>query len=338
MINYILLFPLIIGFLTTLFIMPYWIRKTNQINLLWDDMNKYSSKKVAGSGGIVAILGFLVATLSFVAYRTFYIKDNTYLIETFSLLLVITILAGVGVVDDVLGWHRGGLSRRSRIIMMLIASIPMMAINAGKHLISIPLIGQIDLGTIYPLVLIPLAVVGATTTYNFLAGFNGLEAGQGIIILTALSIVAYLGGNSWLSVISLCMVASLLAFMLYNFYPASVFPGNSLTYSIGGLIAVVSILGDFEKVAFFFFIPYIIETALKSRGALRKHSFGFPQSDNTLRLRYDKIYGLEHLAIWVLNSSGIGATEKKVVYTIYLFQIIVIIVGFVIFREGIFIK
>jgi len=135
----------------------------------------------------------------------------------------------------------------------------------------------------------------------FLAGYNGLEAGQGIILLSSLAIVAFFTGSSWLSVIALCMVFSLVAFLIFNFCPAKVFPGDSLTYSIGGMIAILAILGNFEKIAIFFFIPYIIEFGLKSRGKLVKHSFGKPNKDGTLSLNYKKIYSLNHLFIFLMK-------------------------------------
>jgi UDP-N-acetylglucosamine--dolichyl-phosphate N-acetylglucosaminephosphotransferase len=201
---------------------------------------------------------------------------------------------------------------------------------------SVPLIGPIEFGIIYPLVLIPIGIVGASTTFNFLAGFNGLEAGQGILLLFSLGIVSLFTGSYWLMAFSLCMIASLIAFLLYNFYPAKIFPGDSLTYSVGGLIAVISILGNFEKIAIFFFIPYILETCLKLRGRLEKHSFGKPTPDNCLELNYDKIYSLNHLSIFLLRKNNIKVTEKKVVFSIWLFQTFIIILGFIIFREGIF--
>lgn len=337
MADYILIIPVLVGFFVTLFLIPFWIRKAQQIGLMWDDMNKPRSKKVAGSGGIMAVLGFVIGALLFIAYTVFYLNShNSRLIETLALLNVILILAGVGLIDDLLGWQHGGLSKRSRIILIFMAAIPLMVINAGKSSIGLPFLGIVDLGLIYPLIFIPIGIIGATTTFNFLAGYNGLEAGQGIILLSAISLVAFFTGNSWLSVIGLCMVASLIAFLFYNFYPAKLFPGDSLTYSIGGLIAIIAILGNFEKIAVFFFIPYILEFILKVRGKLIKQSFGKPREDGTLDLRYEKIYGLEHASIWLMKKVGIRATEKKVVFYIWLFQIIVIIMGFVIFRGGIF--
>ena len=97
---------------------------------------------------------------------------------------------------------------------ILIASVPLIVINAGTHTINLPIFGIVDFGIIYPLILIPLGVAGASTTYNFLAGFNGLEAGQGILIISFLSFVAYYTGSPWLSIIGLCMVASLFGFYL----------------------------------------------------------------------------------------------------------------------------
>jgi len=56
-------------------------------------------------------------------------------------------------------------------------------------------------GIFYALLIVPIGITGATTTYNMLAGFNGLEAGQGIIILGFLSFIAFMTGNPWLAVV-----------------------------------------------------------------------------------------------------------------------------------------
>lgn len=338
MTDYLLTIPLILSFLITLFLIPFWIRKAKQIGLIWDDMNKPRGGKVAGSGGLIAVLGFVIGLLLFIAYRVFILRSSAYLVEIIAVLSVVLILAGIGLIDDLFGWQHGGLSRRSRIIMALFAAIPMVVINAGDKLISIPFVGQVSIGLIYPLLLVPIGIIGATTTFNFLAGFNGLEAGQGILILSALSIVALFTGNSWLSVIGFSMVLALFAFLFFNFCPAKVFPGDSLTYAVGGLIAVMAILGNFEKIAVFIFIPYIIETILKCRGGLKMHSFGKPMKDGSLELKYDKIYGLTHLSIWIMKKLGVKPTEKRVVYLIWAFQLVIIAVAFIIFKNGIFIK
>ena len=247
----------------------------------------------------------------------------------------ILILAGIGIIDDLLGWQHGGLSKKLRIVLCLFAAIPLMVINAGHSDIALPLFGKMNIGLLYPLLIIPIGIIGAATTFNFLAGFNGLEASQGIIVLTALSMVAYFTGYGWLALIILGMVFSLIAFFIFNKVPAKIFPGDVLTYPVGGMIAIAAILGNFERVAVFFFIPYIIETILKSRGKLIKQSFGKPNKEGGLEMPYNKIYGLEHLAIFILKKFNKN-NEKNVVYLINAFQIFVIILGFIIFRKNIF--
>jgi len=332
-----LFLSIVVSFLATLVFLPKWISKCRKVGLSWEDMNKYNHpKNVASSGGLVVVMGFVLGVLSYVAIRTFFIELNGVSLKIFSLLSVILILAIVGLSDDLLGWRNGGLSVKFRILLAFLASIPLVVINAGTHTINMPFVGLVNLGLLYPLFLIPLGIAGATTTYNFLAGFNGLEAGQGIIILSFLSLIAYITGSSWLALIGLIMVASLIVFYFYNKVPAKVFPGDILTYSIGALIAGMAILGNFEKVALFIFIPYIIETGLKLRGGLKKQSFGIPQKDGSLKKPYEKNYSLTHVAIGFLEKLKKKVYEKDVVYLIFAFQIVICLFALVIFRRFLF--
>jgi UDP-N-acetylglucosamine--dolichyl-phosphate N-acetylglucosaminephosphotransferase len=335
MMDLILLIPFIVSFLTVLFFVPNWIKRAKEEGLVGRDIQKYSRVFVPEGGGIAVMAAFVLGVMSYIALKTFYFQSTENLPEILALSSSILIVAVVGLIDTVLGWKKG-LSRRFRLFLVLFAAVPLMAINAGRHEMAFPFFGIIDFGLLYPLLLIPLGIVGATTTFNFLAGFNGLEAGQGIIILSALSLVAYFTGSSWLALVLLIMVVALLAFMFYNFYPAKVFPGDTLTYSVGGLIAISAILGNFEKIAVFFFIPYILEVILKCRGGLVKQSFGKPMKDGSLDMLYPKVYGLTHLSIWAMKKMNIKPTEKRIVYSIWAFQIVIILLGLLIFKENLF--
>jgi UDP-N-acetylglucosamine--dolichyl-phosphate N-acetylglucosaminephosphotransferase len=337
----ILFLSVLISFLLAFFTLPKWILKCKQTELLWEDMNKSKHpKNVAASGGIVVVLAFVIGVLSYVAIRTFILNDSDGItLNILALVSVVLILAIIGLTDDLLGWKHGGLSWKFRIVLAFIASIPLVVINAGNSMVNLPFIGLTNLGLFYPLILIPLGIAGATTTYNFLAGFNGLEAGQGIIILSFLSFIAYITGTPWLALVGLIMVASLIVFFYYNKYPAKVFPGDILTWSVGALIAGMAIIGSFEKIAVFVFIPYILETILKAgRGRLKKQSFGIPNKDNSLEMPYEgKIYGLTHLSIWIIKKFKSKVYEKDVVYLIFSFQIIICLLALLIFRNTLFV-
>jgi UDP-N-acetylglucosamine--dolichyl-phosphate N-acetylglucosaminephosphotransferase len=330
--EYILFLPILISFITCLIFLPMWIRKSREVGLLWEDMNKHNHpKNVASSGGLIVVISFIIGVLFYVAFRTFFRVGVEINLQIFALTSTILLFAIIGLTDDLLGWNNGGLSKRLRVVLSFVAAIPLIVIHAGESIMFVPILGQVEFGLLFPLFLVPLGIAGAATTYNFLAGFNGLEAGQGIIILSFLSYVAYATGSPWLSLIGMVMVASLVPFFIFNKVPAKVFPGDILTYSVGGLIAIMAILGNFEKIAIFVFAPYILETALKVRGGLKKHSFGKPNKDNSLELPYKKIYGMTHLSIFILSKFKKKVYEKDVTYFIFLIQIILCLVALAIF-------
>ena len=327
-----LLFPLLLGFFITLFFTPVWIKRAKISGLVGKDMHKISKDEISEAGGVPVIFGFIFGVLIYIAINTFYFKTTYNIIEIFSLLISILIISFIGLIDDILGW-KIGLTKRARIFFLIFASIPLVVINAGES----RMIG-IEFGLVYPLFLIPLGIIGAAATFNFIAGYNGLEASQGILILSSMALVTWFTENSWLSLISLLMVSCLIAFYIFNKYPARIFPGDILTYSVGALIAILAILGNIEKITVFFFIPYIIETGLKIRGGLKKESFAKLNKDGSLENKYKKFYGIEHISIFLLKKikRNKKVYEKEVIYLINLFQIFIIILGLILFRKTIF--
>ncbi|MCR4327245.1 MAG: glycosyl transferase family 4 [Nanoarchaeota archaeon] len=330
----ILFLPIVfMAFVATLLIIPKWIERAKKEGLMGKDIHKLKSLKVAEAGGITVLIGFMIGLFLYISLKTFFIETETNLVYILGILGVVSFAAIIGVFDDLLGWKRG-LNKSTRLVLLLSAAVPLIALNAG-----VSTVWGVQIGLLYPLILIPIGIVGAASTFNFLAGYNGLEASQGIIILSSLSIVTFLTGAWWLSVVSACMVAALTAFYFFNKYPARVFPGDTLTYPVGALIAAIAILGNIELIAIFFFIPYIIEVVLKSRGRLQKESFGKVQKDGSLELLYPKIYSLTHVAIVLLKKikPSHKAYEWEVPLVINIFQLIVILLGFwLFFGLGIF--
>ena len=318
----ILILALIIGFVLSYSFTTLWRDMAQKKGLLGKDMHKKDGRGVAEAGGIAFLTSFILIVLFYILANVFLFKSDTNVIELFALLCSILIAGFIGFSDDIIGW-KIGLNKLSRVFLLLFASIPLVVINAGVSTVL-----GIEFGIIFPLVLIPIGIVGTTATFNFLAGFNGLEASQGILIIGALSIVYYLNGVTWLTFVLASMVVCLLGFYFLNKWPAKVFPGDVLTYPVGAMIAIAAILGNMEKIAIFFFIPYIIEVGLKVRGKLKKESFAKLSEEGGLELPYEKLYSLTHVAIWILKKFKKRVYEREVVYLINAFQILIILLGF----------
>ena len=318
---------ILISFIITLFLLPRWITRAKLERLMGKDVHKYDKREVAEGGGISILVGFVISIFLYMAIRTFVFKDQEHLIELFGILGVLFFAAMLGFMDDLLGWKRG-LSKRTRIVMMFFAAVPLMVLNFGETTLF-----GINFGVFYPLFFVPLATVATTTTFNFMAGYNGLETSQGIIVLTALAVVNIIKGNLWLALITMSLVSSLVAFFFFNKYPAKVFPGDIMTYSIGAMIGSIAIIGSIEKIAAFIFIPYIIEMILKSKGKLKIESFGAIQKDGSLELRQKGIYGLEHFAIVLLKKikPSHKAYEWEIPIVINIIQLIFVASAFLLF-------
>ena len=323
--QYILLSAFVISFLVTFLFIPYWIKRAREIDLVGKDVHKLDKRKIVEVGGICVVAGFVLGLLFYTGLHIFYFKSNTKVLWLMSVLAAILIVTIIGLIDDILGWKKG-LKQWQKPFLTIGAALPIIAIKAGTTVMAIPFFGAVDLGLVYTLFLIPIGVIGASNAFNMLAGFNGLEAGMGVLILSTLGFIAWKSGTPWVAMISFIMVFALLAFLFFNKYPAKIFPGDTMTYSVGALIAIVAILGNIEKFALFLFIPYFLEFILKARGRFKKESFAIVQEDGSLKLK-DGIYGLEHAAIKILSKIKSKVYEKNVVYALYGFEIILIIIS-----------
>ncbi len=328
-INPLLLLSFVISFLVTFFLIPWWIKVARRINLVGKDMNKYDKPTVAEMGGITVLAGFLSGVFWYIGLSTFYFKQDEFILYILATISCILIIAMIGMLDDILGW-KIGLKKWQKPLLTALASIPLMVINAGKSEMILPFIGKVDLGILYPLLIIPIGITGASNAFNMLAGYNGLEAGMGIIILSVMSYVAYVNGYAWVSMLGLCMVFALVAFLIYNWYPAKIFPGDTLTYSVGALIACIAILANMEKIAVLLFIPYYLDFILPLRKGFNVEAFAKPKKDNTLELPYGNelknVYDLTHLSIYILKKIKKKVYEKDVVLSILMFELFIAIV------------
>merc|ERR1719369_1954261 len=188
-------------------------------------------------------------------------------VQLVSALLSISCMLLLGFADDVLD-----LRWRHKLLLPSMASLPVLMVyyvTENRTEIVVPLLLRGILGTSVRLgilyyVYMGLLAVFATNAINILAGINGLEVGQSLIIavsvmvfnLTSLSglsrsyhqfslyfIMPYIGTTS--------------ALLVHNWYPSKVFAGDTFCYFSGMTFAVVAILGHFSKTLLLFFIPQI---------------------------------------------------------------------------------
>ena len=316
----IILISSILGFLVTLISAKYIIKYLSKISLVVKDMNKKDKPLVPISGGIMVLVGIIFSLLSFIFIQTFIYKNNIYTISVFAVLNTILLISLVGLVDDLLikrsknSSH--GLKQWQKPLLTLLASIPLIVVNVGDTTMWIPLIGKIDIGLLYPLLFIPIGVVGAANMVNMFAGYNGLEAGMGLVYTFMLGVYAYFNASYLGALIAGVTFFCLIPFFIFNKYPAKVLPGDSLTYLLGASLVSIAVLGNVEKAAIICSIPFFIEFVLKARSKFKANSYGYLK-DGKIHSFYDKIYSIPH----IFARTG-KFTEKQIVYFCILIELV----------------
>lgn len=327
MIEYIL--PSVFSALTAWILLSWWVKIGYKLGFIGRDMNKPGEHYAVEGSGIWIVLSSVFGILLYIAMET-YSDRRSDVIPLLAVTLTLLLAGLLGLFDDLLGWKKG-ISPLKRVLLTVPLALPLMVVKAGTSIIEIPFMGVLDLGLIYPLLIVPAGVVGASNAFNMIAGYNGLESLQALILLLFTSILAYTRGAWDLVAITLPAIGPILLFyLLYNRYPARAFPGNSFTYGVGALYASLAIYWNFEKYALLTFTLYFVELALFIRGLLNgvyKENFGKPQPDGSLVEPYDKIYSLTHFAIRVTRRLRGKCRETDVVAVVSTLQLIICIIS-----------
>ncbi|KAF9588574.1 hypothetical protein IFM89_013426 [Coptis chinensis] len=313
-----------VGFFVTLLLIPVATKYLLRRNLFGYDINKkgtpQGSIKVPESLGIVIGIVFLVLAILFQCFN--FISDSNWLVEYNAALASICFMILLGFVDDVLD-----IPWRVKLVLPAIATLPLLMAYTGhndhhhtKTFHSICWFKNIGFSVflsaivcnvhyagmktmtasprrIYKLYMWLLAIF-CTNSINIHAGLNGLEAGQTAVIASAILIhnIMQIGSSTdpeqkQAHAFSIYLVQPLLtttlALLCFNWYPSSVFVGDTYTYFAGMAMAVVGILGHYSETLLIFFLPQVLNFL-----ASCPQLFGFIHCPRHRLPRYDPQTGL----------------------------------------------
>lgn len=237
------------------------------------DLCKSSTERIPESLGVISATSFLVQVLLFIPFPFFLTSvhgsiPRDFLVEILAALLSICCMVLLGFADDVLD-----LKWRDKLILPTLGSLPLLVVyyvNFNVTTVIVPkplrfiLGGTFWLGPLYYIYMGMLAVF-CTNAINILAGVNGLETGQSLVIAGSILVfncIEFFIRNEQGHLLSLCLMpaffATSLALYRFNKYPAKVFVGDTFCYFAGMTFACSAILGHFSKAMLLFFIPQVI--------------------------------------------------------------------------------
>ena len=301
--------PGAIAFIITLIGTRFLISYLYGAGIIAEDRNKKEKVILASSGGLALAMGIIVGILAYTFGGSFVFSPILDISQLLAVALSIIMIALVGFLDDInvkgkrvkstdMMDIREGLKQWQKPLLTILGALPMMAINAGTGTVEMPFIGLLNLGIIYPLIVLPLAIIFVSNSVNLLGGFDGLQPGMALVASVGLFLYSLFYGNYIGLFLSSLLLASLLAFIPFNIYKARIIPGDSFTYAVGATLVAIMAMGNAEAFGLILFIPWIIEFLLHLRRKFKVTDLGIRQKDGTFKAPYGrKIYSLTHLVM-----------------------------------------
>lgn len=222
----------------------------------WGPESHMEKQGTPTMGGIIIALGLIISLLVFKVFSK----------EIFIVSLATFGFGLVGFIDDFLMLimkRAEGLTPKQKMLMQIVLAIGITALIKAWlpeifGIYKVPFMeGSLNLPAL-SYFLYPFVMVAAANALNLTDGLDGLLSSVTLPVMAFLWLVSVNMGliNSF----PLLLAGSILGFLAYNTNKASVFMGDTGSMTLGGAVAILSILTGYTLYLPIFGIIYVIET------------------------------------------------------------------------------
>ena len=214
-------------------------------------------------GGIIFILGTVIAVL-IVGFNE--MRSGNY--SHIYVLVFALIFALIGFLDDyekVKKKQNLGLRAKQKFLLQLIASVAFIFVMhfTGNMTLEI-YIPYINIAFTIPPILYYIAaafvVIGTVNAANLTDGVDGLATGVTIPMTATLALTSLLWNDSINAIIAAAVTGGLFGFLIFNFYPAKIFMGDTGSMFLGGAVCALVFSMDIPLILLILGFIYIIVT------------------------------------------------------------------------------
>jgi UDP-GlcNAc:undecaprenyl-phosphate/decaprenyl-phosphate GlcNAc-1-phosphate transferase len=233
--EYIYIITPVLSFIMALFLVQGFIKICHRYSI-YDrpGFHKRHKQPTPILGGTALIISFwlMVGILLFFDRSSFQeIKPSIIYILAGSLIIYF-----VGLIDDL-----RPLSAWSKLIAETVAGLILFWGGLSIKLLSIPGGSSQDLGGLSAIITV-FWVICLTNAINLIDGLDGLATGVSMIAAGTMVIIGTLFIIDSVMLLSLILMGTLLAFWIFNRFPAKIFLGDSGALLIGYFFAVISLI------------------------------------------------------------------------------------------------
>jgi UDP-GlcNAc:undecaprenyl-phosphate GlcNAc-1-phosphate transferase len=151
-----------------------------------------------------------------------------------TVLVPATLVLLAGAYDDVVG----ATPRQKLLVETLAAGLVWLA---GFRITSLPFVGYHLHSPLLSFMLTAFWIVAVTNSLNLIDGLDGLAAGIAFFVTVSVFVVSLIQANYFVCILAITLAGALLAFLRFNFAPATIFLGDSGSLFLGFILASLAI-------------------------------------------------------------------------------------------------
>ena len=220
---------------------------------------------------IMGGLGFIIATIIGIAAISgvyLYLGRANELLGVW-LTLALALLNGlIGFFDDytklIKKQNQGFLAWQKLVLQLLVAAVYLWAMSACGFIdtaLEIPYFDiELELGIFYYFFAI-LFIAGMVNSVNLTDGIDGLCSSVSAVVGAFFAVVAFVMLRPELAIFPATVIGGTVGFLMYNFYPAKIFMGDTGSLYLGGAVVGMAFLIEEPLIIMIAGIIYLIEVA-----------------------------------------------------------------------------
>jgi len=214
-------------------------------------------------GGIIFILGVIIACFIAGAGEA---RNGNY--QHFFIFLFSFVFALVGFLDDYEKLKKKqnmGLTPKQKFSLQLIVAIAFVIIlHSTGSLTTNVYVPFFNTSFAVPAFLYygfaAFVIVGTVNAVNITDGTDGLSTGVTIPVVVAFAVISFLWGDTANGIFAAAVAGGLVGFLIYNFYPAKVFMGDTGSLFLGGAVCALAFSLDIPLILITLGFVYFVET------------------------------------------------------------------------------
>ena len=275
--------PITILFFFMSFISIYLIGDSRLLHFFVDvpDKRKVHSINIPRIGGFCVIIGFFLAILTLLIFNSsifsFWLSDSVGKSIIFSAAIILIL----GFFDDTILFK---VNAYQKIIVQFCLAITIVFVF-NLYIEKFNFFGRIyDFGVFGPVLTI-IWIVGVMNAFNIIDGIDGLMGSLVLISLVFSTGLFLFTGHQEYVIITIPMIALVLAFLKYNYSPAVIFAGDSGSLFFGMVAAILSVkvgaieVQRIETISVFYIVALPVIEVFVSM--IRRYYYGSKEEKST---------------------------------------------------------